>query len=149
MLDFRLRQAMTVGRHHADRIGFQNQERAIQCVARLFGRDGEVCLGDQRRQYCRRQFRQRMREGGNRRKVALLHADHLVGFAVGDNLHPVIFKQLETQLTLRQQAHKFKQLLRWNGSRTLALDLGFTARADRKLQVGRRQRQAVALRFKK
>ena len=149
VLGFRLRQAMTVSRDHADRIRLQDQKCAVQCVPRFFGRDGEVRLGDQRRQYRRGQLCQRVRERWDGREVAFLHADHFVGFAIGDDLHPVIFKQFEAQLALGQQTHQLQQFLGGNRSRALAFDFGFATRSDRKLEVGRGQRQAVALRFKK
>ena len=50
-----VRQSMSVGRNHGDRLRLQHHQRAIQRVARLFAGDGEARLRNHRPQYLPRE----------------------------------------------------------------------------------------------
>ena len=77
-------------------------------------------------------------------KIILGHSDHFVGLAIGENLHPMIFKQLEADFAFRQEAHELEEFFRGDGSGAFFFYLGFARGADGKFQVGGRQRDAVA-----
>ena len=89
----------------------------------------------------------RMRERGDRRKIILGHSDHFVGLAVGENLHPVIFQQLETDFAFGQEPHELEKFFRGDGSGAFFFHFGFARGADGKLEVGGRQRDAIARGF--
>ena len=80
-----------------------------------------------------------MRECGDGGKIVLGHSDHLVSLAVGKNLHPMIFQQLEPDFSFRQEAHEFEKFFRGDRSGAFFFYLGFARGADGKLEVGGRQ----------
>ena len=85
-----------------------------------------------------------MRERRDRREIILGHADHLVRLAIGENLHPVIFQQLETDFAFGQQPHELEKFFRGDGSGAFFFHFGFAGGADGKLEIGGRQRDVIA-----
>src|SRR6266849_1769751 len=138
-------QAVAVGGYHRKRLGFEDQQAAIQRIARLLHGNGKRRLGDQGAQQFRRNLHQRVGKHRDGREVILRHAHHLVSLAVADDLDPVVFEQLEADLLLRQQTHQFEQFFSRDRGGAVFLDLGFARRADAQLEVGGRNCQPAAL----
>src|ERR1700676_3534552 len=85
-----------------------------------------------------------MRARGDGRKIVLGHADHFVSLAVSENLHPMIFEQLETDFAFGQESHELEKFFRGDGSGAFFFYLGFARGADGQLEVGGRQRDVIA-----
>ena len=108
---------MPVGGDHGQRLGFEDQQRAVEGVARLFIRDGEDGARDQRLQ--RDGGDAGGRDRGELRHLGIIgarHADHLGVGAAAANLHPVVFKQLDGDIAVRQQLDVVVELARGNGA---------------------------------
>src|SRR5712692_3442683 len=138
-------QAMAVSGYHRKRLGFEDQQAAIQRIARLLHGNGKRRLGDQRAQQLRRNLHQGVGKHRDGREVILRHAHHLVSLVVADDLDPVVFEQLEADLLVRQQAHQLEQFFSRNRGGAVFLDLGFARCADAQLEIGGRNRQPAAL----
>jgi hypothetical protein len=143
---FDVGQPVAVGGHHGQRLGLDDQQRAVERVARLLIRDGEDGARDERLQ----------RQGGDagdgdRRKLGHLgivgarHADHLGVRAAAANLHPVVVEQLDGDVAFGQQLDVVVELARGNGAGARLLHLGRGAGADGLVEVGGRDVEPVAL----
>ena len=88
---------------------------------------------------------QRVGKRRHGREIILGHAHHLVVAAIGGDLHPVIFEQLEANFAFGQQAHQFQQFLGGNGARAFLFYFRFAGGADAQFQIGGGEREAVAL----
>src|SRR5262249_28435530 len=92
---------------------------------------------------------QGMRETRQCREIVFRHTDKLVILAVRGDLDPLVFQQFESNLFFREKTHEFEKLLSRNRPGAISLDFDFAGRADAQLEVSRRNREAVALRFAK
>src|SRR5260370_22546748 len=88
-----------------------------------------------------------MREDWNGRKVIFGHANHFVLPPVRRNLYPMIFQQPETNLTFRQQAHQFEQLLRGDCAGAFLCYFCLARRTNAELEIRGCQGDAIAFCF--
>src|SRR5437016_181773 len=98
VIGLRKRQAVAVRRHHRQRVRLQNQQAAIQCVARLFQGDRKFRFPDEVLKNRSRNLHQRV---GHHRKcgeVLLGHTYQLVFLIVADDFHPMIVQKLDLNL---------------------------------------------------
>ena len=142
------RQPMAVCSNHGQRLGLENQQCAVECVARLFVRDSEDGARDECAQRNQRNAGDRDRgKLGNLRIVGARHADHLGVRAAAANLHPVIFKQLDRDIAVGQELDVVVKLARGNraGAGLFYFDGG--AGADGLVEIGRGDVEAVFVGF--
>jgi len=139
-------QAVTVGGDHGQRLGLQNQQRAVERIARLFARDGEDGVADQcLERVDRNGGRGDRREIRHLRIVGAGHADDLGVRAATANLHPVVVEQLDREVAIGQQLDVVIELACRDGAGTGRLDLDRRAGPDRLVQIGGRDRQQVVI----
>ncbi len=108
MISFRESEAVTVGSDHGERVGFKNQQTAIEGVTRFFHGDGKFRFADEALEDGGGNLHQRMRHCRKSGEILLGHADHLVLFLVADNLDPMIVEKFELDLTFGEEANEFE-----------------------------------------
>ena len=141
------RQAVAVSGDHGERAWLEHQQRAIQRVTGFFEGDREGGLGDGVRQELRGNFHQRVRESRERWEIIFGHADQLVVAAVADDVHPMIFQELEFHFAFGQQAQQLEKFLGGDRAGAFFFYLGVAGRADAEFQIGGGDGEAAAFRF--
>src|SRR5439155_1755169 len=139
------RQAMAVGRDHADVASGQKDQRPVERVARLL-------LGDRKHRALDHGAQQRSRQIDGRgsplrygRKVFLREPDDLVLRAAGADPDPFVFQDAEVDdRVFREEANDVEQPAGGKGGRPLPPDPGRAPATDADIQVGRSQVEALA-----
>ena len=136
---------MAVGRHHAHVLGPQDQQGAVQEVARVFARDRELGLGDHLPRDVAGQGRvpgaAAVRHG---RKIVPRHGLQPRLEAVGRHLDAVLVL-LDEDVGIGQGLDDFEELLGGQRQRPGLLDLGRAPALQPDFEVGCRQADLRAL----
>src|ERR1035441_2792528 len=142
-------EAMAVGCNHGQRLGLDNQQGAVEGVARLLVGDGEDGARDEGLERDERDAGDRDRgELWNLGIIGSCHAhDFGVGAAAAD-LHPVVIKQLDGDIAIGQQLDVIVKFACRDGAGTRLFYLDRGTGANGLIKVSRGNVQAVIFSFK-
>ena len=133
------RQPVAVGRHQAHRVGPQDEQRAVEEIARVLAGDRELRLPDHLLAARRgRASRWRRRRLGQRRKVLARQRLHPRIEPIGGDLHAVLVF-LDPDVGLRQRLDDLVELLRRQRQRPALGHRRVTPAAQAHLQIGRQE----------
>jgi len=106
-----------VGGDHGERLGLEDEQGAVQRVARFLVGDGEDGAADERAQGNKGNAGGRDGgELGNLRVVGARHADHLGIRSAAPDLHPVVLEQLDRDVAVGQELDVVVELARGDGA---------------------------------
>ena len=138
---------MAVGGNHGERAWLQHQQRAIQRVTGFFERNREGGLGDGIGEQLCGNFHQRVRESRQGGEIIFGHTHELVIAAIADDVHPMIFEELEFHFSFGEQAQQLEKFLGRDGAGAFFFYFGIAGGADAEFQIGGRDGEAVAFRL--
>ena len=147
---FYVGKAVTIGGNHRQGLSLDDEQGAIQGVARLLVGDGENGARDEGLK------RDERNAGGcNRGKlwdlgiVGARHADDFRVGAAAANLHPVVLKQLDGDVAVWKEFDVVVELACGDGAGASLFDLDCSAGADGLVEIGCGDVEAVVLGLEK
>jgi len=145
---FNVGKAVAVGGDHGERLGLDDEEGAVEGVARFFVGDGEDGAGDERLEG----------HGGDAGGghggefwhlgiVGAGHADHLGVGTAGADLHPVVIEEFDGDVALGEELDVVVKLSGGDGAGAGFFDFDGGAGADGLIEIGGGDVEAVAVGF--
>ncbi len=134
---FDVGEAVAVGGDHGHGLGLEDQQGAVEGVARLLVGDGEDGLRDHVLERGDGDFEGAGgRELGDLGEVGAGHADHLGVGAAGADLDPVVVHQLDGDVALGEELDVVVELAGGDGAGAGLLDLGVAGGLEGLVEVG-------------
>jgi hypothetical protein len=145
---FDVGEAMAIGGDHGERLSLDDQQCAVEGVARLLVGDGEDGAGDEGLE--RKQRNVCDRDGGKLGHLGIIGARHADDFGIGAaaaNLDPVVFKQFDGDFSVRQELDVVVKFAGRDGAGAGLFDFDLGAGADSLIKVGGGNVQPVLFGF--
>src|ERR1035441_2043851 len=142
-------EAMAVGCNHGQRLGLDNQQSTVEGVARLLVGDGKDSARDEGLERDERDAGGRDR--GELWNLGIIGACHAHDFGVGAaaaDLHPVVIKQLDGDVSIGQKLDVIVEFACRNGAGTRLFYLDRGTGANGLVKVSRGNVQAIVFSFK-